>query len=136
MSGRNRRYAAMLSVCGVLAMTGTLAAASDQRPRAVVAVSCDAGRSLCQALVQALAEDAPTHIYRLNPDPVPPQAFALSLDLDVAGQARLRWQADQIGASVARDGLTDTDLARQLVTASPALPRALYALPDPMSASE
>ena len=110
-------------------MTGPIPAASDQRPRAVVAVSCDAGRSLCQALVQALAETAPTHNYRLNPDPVPPQAFALSLDLGQPGQAQLRWQEDGAGTPVSRDDLTDTDLARRLVAASPALSRALHDFP-------
>lgn len=100
-------------------------AEADQRRRTVVAVTCEATRSLCHELVQALSEIASSHLYRINPTPVPPDAFELHLDLSSAGQVRLRWQEDAAGPPVPLAGVSDTELARRLVAASPALAAAL-----------
>lgn len=102
-------------------------AGAGQRPFPVVAVQCDAAPALCRALVQALSEMAPTHLYRINPVPAPTDAFALRLDLAEDDHAHLRWQGGGAGQPVLRTGQTDTDLAEQLVAASPDLARALRA---------
>ena len=82
---------------------------------------------MCQALVQSLAEIAPTYTYRINPDPRPEQAFVLSLDLSDPGYARLRWQGDGAGTQVHMTDAAEPDLAAQLVAASPELVQALRA---------
>lgn len=102
-------------------------AGAGQRPFPVVAVHCDATPDLCRALVQALSEMAPTHLYRINPAPAPTDAFELRLDLADDDRAHLRWQGGGTGDPVLRTDQTDTDLAEQLVAASPDLARALRA---------
>lgn len=123
--GRICAAAAVLSA--VLLVSAARPAEASQRPRDVVAISCTTDMDLCRALVQAMAELAPSHIYRINPDPMPPQAFRLRLDLSDTGRARLHWQEGGHGDVVARTGLTETDLARKLVASSPGLARALGA---------
>lgn len=84
---------------------------------------------MCRALVQALSELAPAHNFRINPLPLPEEAFEVRLDLTGAQEARLLWQDDGAGMAVRRASLSETDLAQQLVRASPDLPRALRAYP-------
>ncbi|MEM1150379.1 MAG: hypothetical protein AAGI03_07455 [Pseudomonadota bacterium] len=94
----------------------------------VVSVSCGRELDLCRALVQVLAETAPSQIYRINPSPHPPQAFDLRLDVNGQGQARLTWKGGaKAGEAVTRAGMSDTDLSRALLTVSPELKRALRA---------
>ena len=125
-SSRIRRGLLLLGASLAMSMTPTSPEAR-QRPFPVVAVQCDAGRDLCQALVQALSEMAPTHLYRINPSPLPSDAFELRLEQTGDAVAHLRWQDGGAGADVVRTGLSDTDLAARLVAASPNLPRALKA---------
>lgn len=113
----------------VFAMTLSNPAHASQNPRPVVSVSCDSDMELCRALVQALAEIAPRNIYRINPDPMPPQAFDLRLEMSGDQTARLHWQEGGQGTAVTRTGLSETDLARHLVVASPGLARAMGARP-------
>lgn len=95
-------------------MTSDPTVRASQRPYPVVALSCDANLRLCQAVVQALSETAPSHLYRINPRPTPPEAFALALRVDGAGAAHLEW-ADGTGEAVARDGHNDAEFARHIV---------------------
>lgn len=125
-----RRAALALLGVGLAICLSTATADAYQRPRSIVAVACEADRSLCRELVQALSEMAPSHLYRINPTPVPLDTFDLHLDLSEAGLVRLRWQEDGAGALVARAGVSDTELARQLVAASPALADALRTAPQ------
>ncbi|WP_371223666.1 hypothetical protein [Roseovarius sp. 2305UL8-3] len=111
-------------VGGGLFMNAGPEARASQRPYPVVAVTCDADLRLCQALVQALSEMAPTHLYRINPKPHPPEAFDLRLDISAAGAAQLYWQ-DNKGEIVLRDGHNDAEFARHIVKASPGLAEAL-----------
>lgn len=97
---------------------------STQRPFAIVAFSCDADRALCRALVQELSTVAPAYLYRLDPDPVPPTAFALLLRQDPQGKAHLSWRGGR-GDGVAPIRHNDVEFARHLVAASPGLLRAL-----------
>ncbi len=114
--------AALVALCG----SGVLMPANaNQLPRPVVTLACEADNSLCQALVQLLAEIAPSHNYRINPRTQPPQSFQLRLDLDEKGYARLLWQDDGEGDLVARSGLSAQELARRLIDASPSLSSAL-----------
>lgn len=108
---------------------------SGQRPLAVVSVSCGSDLALCRALIQVLAEAAPSQIYRINPRPRPPQAFDLRINQNGQGQAQLIWSgstkgkesAPQNGRSekVTRSGMSDLDLSRALLEVSPGLSRAL-----------
>lgn len=109
-------------------MSAPVPAQSSQQPLPVVSVSCDSDMDLCRALVQALAEIAPRRIYRINPDPMPPRSFDLRLDLSGDGAARLFWQTDGQGDAVPRTDLSDTDLARKLVAATPGLVQAMESL--------
>lgn len=102
---------------------------AQQRALPVVAVQCDAELGLCRALVQALAETVPALLYRINPSPIPSQAFKLRLNLDGHEGAHLSWQGGGKGETVTRSSHDHTQLARQLVTASPGLPGALRAHP-------
>lgn len=129
------RGAAAALFCAVFAgavfMTGPGAAQSaqpaGQRLLPVVSVSCDSDLRLCQALVQALSQAAPSQIYRINPSPRPLQAFDVRIDLSRPGQAHLTWQGAQEGAQVRRAGLSEAALSRALIHASPELIRALRA---------
>lgn len=122
-----------LLVCGGVALMLLSAALSpalaDQRARPVVALACAADLSLCRELVQTLAEIAPRSTYRINPSPIPSDAFALRLEQADDGQAFLSWQGDGAGHPVSAAGLSDTELAARLVAASPGLPNALRLSP-------
>lgn len=110
---------------GLAAMTSLPSAQASQRQYPVVALTCGTDLRLCRALVQALSEMEPTHLYRINPKPHPPQAFAIALDMDADGTARLRWQ-DGAGGTVTRGGHNDAEFARHIVKkAGPALAEAL-----------
>ncbi|WP_299628677.1 hypothetical protein [uncultured Tateyamaria sp.] len=114
---------AAIGYVGLVAMTP--AASANQRQYAVVALTCDADLRLCRALVQVLMQTGPRgHLYRINPDPKPPQAFDLRLETDATGAAHLAWPSGN-GDPVARQGRTEAEFARHIVAASPGLPRAL-----------
>lgn len=106
------------------AMTAPTDNRAGQRQYPVVALSCDADLRLCQALVQALSEMTPTHLYRINPKPIPPRAFDLRLEITTTGAARLRWQ-DGLGEIVPGVGHNTAEFAQHIVQASRALVKAL-----------
>lgn len=110
--------------CAGLVVTSDSAAQSGQRPLPVVAVSCGSDLRLCQALVQSLAEKAPSYLYRINPTPRPSAAFDLRLELGTSGDARLVWPGGA-GETISRNGQAETEFARHIVEASPALADAL-----------
>lgn len=118
---------ALLAVVAVMSVAPR--AQSSQRPYPVVALTCGSDLGLCRALVQALSEMDSSHLYRINPTPPPPQAFDLRLELHQNGTAQLSWADGAQGDPVTRAGLSDTDLARTLVAASPALASALASRP-------
>ncbi|MEM8633336.1 MAG: hypothetical protein AAGF33_00010 [Pseudomonadota bacterium] len=125
---RIRRGLVLLGA-GLGMSAAAVSAEAQQRPFPVVAVQCDAELALCQALVQALSEMAPMYLYRINPSPLPSDAFALRLERPDDRHAYLSWQNGGAGAPVAWRSLTDTELAAQLVAASPDLPDALRGHP-------
>lgn len=99
---------------------------AGQRPLAVVSVSCGSDLALCRALIQVLAETAPSQIYRINPKPRPAKAFDLRINQNRQGQAQLVWSGGKgAGEKVARAGMSDLELSRALLKVSPGLPRAL-----------
>lgn len=97
---------------------------AKQKPRPVVALTCEGELNLCRAVVQVLAEKAPGRIIRINPNPIPDIAFELRLTAtDEAGY--LSW-ADGSGDSVTRAGHDDFDFATRMIEqASPGLDAAL-----------
>ena len=117
--------AAIIVCVGLLIVNSGADARSVQRPRDVVAIQCDAGFQMCQALVQALAETAPRMSFRLNPDPVPPQGFVVTLVTDAQGASFLQWQGGGQGNAVSRKSHSAAEFARQIVAASPALTKTL-----------
>lgn len=114
-------------------MTGPAAAQSaqasaqpaGQQARPVVSIFCKDDLGLCRALIQALAETAPAHVYRINPSPNPPQAFDLRIEANGQDQAQLSWSGG--AQKVTRTGLSDAQVSRALLHASPDLLRALQA---------
>lgn len=105
-------------------MTSCFSVTASQRAYPVVALTCDADLRLCQALVQALAEKAPSYLYRINPNPRPSEAFDLRLVLGASGAARLVWPGGA-GEPISRNGQAEAEFARHIVASSPALADAL-----------
>ncbi|KAE9629294.1 hypothetical protein [Parasedimentitalea maritima] len=73
--------------------------------------------ALCRALVQAMSELAPSHVYRINPDPEPPRALRLDFEMAPDGTACLSWPGGKREISRA-GGHTDTQIARIIVAKS------------------
>lgn len=91
---------------------------AQQRPLPVVAVQCEADLGLRRALLQDLAETVPSHLYHINPSPVPTETLKSHLNLAGNDNARLSRQCDGVGETVARSDLSDTHRALRLVVAS------------------
>ncbi|MEL7252638.1 MAG: hypothetical protein AAFZ04_08995 [Pseudomonadota bacterium] len=105
-------------------MTSQTNASNTQKPRPVVALTCDADIWLCRAVVQALSEKAPGSVVRINPDPIPDAAFKLRVDA-TSEAGHLAWDTGT-GDTVDRSGLDDASFATRLVEeAGPDLESAL-----------
>lgn len=101
--------------CTVFAVTSDSAAQSGQRALPVVSVSCDSDLKLCRALVSALAEVAPSHIYRINPTAAPSDALHLTFETNGSDGARLSWPGGATSAT--RQGCrNDVEFARHIVS--------------------
>ena len=90
-------------------------AQADQRIRPVVALECAAKPKFCRSLVQAMAEIAPSAVYRINPDPAPLSAVTVRVTLGPGDSAQLSWSGG------ARDvprptGHTDAQFAQYIVS--------------------
>lgn len=93
--------------------------------RPVVAVRCDKHLQYCRDIVQALSESSPGFVYRINPSPLPPNAFQVTVLRDNDGAGYLEWRSpDEDGANV-RSRAATGPAAMVVAQAQPDLARAL-----------
>ncbi|WP_157947028.1 hypothetical protein [Thalassobius sp. I31.1] len=106
-------------------MTFSPGANARQPIRPIVALTCEGRLSLCQEIVQSLADLKPGYVYRMNPARKPNGSFDLKLELDSDGHGQLFWSGGA-GQITPRAGQSDAEFARQIVAnASPDLSRAM-----------
>lgn len=116
---------AVLFGAGLPLMSSIQRAEARQLNRPIIAVTCEGGFGLCQAIVQALSRQSPSHAYVLNPATTPKGAFDLTLTFEGDASARLHWPGGT-GAATPRNGHNDAEFARHIVAnANPALLQAL-----------